>query len=130
MKAMLLNLISNTSTREVPDYYNCNGKFLPHHHRDSRPTLQRAFQMSVVGIDLGNEGVVVAQVNRGGVSTVLNENTGRRTPYVPLRRLFISLPPPRLALAVRGAVGPNLTRRSCLPLLRSAAPPAQAADRL
>jgi molecular chaperone DnaK (HSP70) len=38
--------------------------------------------MSVVGVDLGNEGVVVAQVNRGGVSIVLNENTGRRTPYV------------------------------------------------
>jgi heat shock protein 4 len=36
--------------------------------------------MSVVGFDIGNDGCFVAEIKRGGVDMVLNENSNRRTP--------------------------------------------------
>lgn len=36
--------------------------------------------MSVVGIDLGNLNVVIAQAQRGGVDILLNENSNRQNP--------------------------------------------------
>ena len=36
--------------------------------------------MSVIGIDLGNENVYIAQAKRGGIDLVLNENTNRKNP--------------------------------------------------
>jgi heat shock protein 4 len=38
--------------------------------------------MSVIGFDIGNAGCFIAEIKRGGVDLILNENSNRRTPNV------------------------------------------------